>query len=76
MDEDNAEASAAGTTGATASVNEGFGVGGRVDLHYEIDGGDVETASGDIGREEDGGGCGGGEAVEVLLADIGLVFTV
>ena len=54
----------------------GLWVAGWVGLDYEVDGGDVEAAGCDVGCEEDGGGEGGDEAGEILLAGGGRVFAV
>lgn len=76
VEEDYAESSAAGSPCAATAVDESLGVCGWVDLDNQVDGWDVQSAGCDIGCEEDGGGLGGGEAGEILLADICWVFSV
>ncbi len=49
LEEDDAQALAAGASGPAAAVDEDFGVAGWIDLDDEVDLGDVEAAGGDVG---------------------------
>ena len=56
-----------GTRGAARAVQVRLVLGGRVDVHDELDVVDVHTAGGDVGGDEDEG-LAGGELREVALA--------
>ncbi|RMZ09757.1 hypothetical protein D0860_04082, partial [Hortaea werneckii] len=66
-DEGDGGAVAAGTGGSTHAVDVVVRVAGEVVVDDEADGGDVETAGGDVGGDEDAGGA-GAEAREVVGA--------